>query len=92
MAAKITFTRHTNALGQTEYHHETDRFRFVVRPNADRYSKWEMMVWTLRTVGTMEPILKIRDRHVTSIFAETLAEAREDIAAWIERQKVWVNA
>jgi hypothetical protein len=88
--SEITFTRRKNALGQTEYHYETETLRFIVRPSARTgrgfHYKWEVMVWTLKTVGTMEPILKIRDSHLTSIGASTLDEAREDIAGYLERR------
>ena len=81
--AAITFTRGTDALGRTEYRHETARHRFLTTRNG---RGWETEVWTVKTVGTVAPVIVVRDRHLETIGADTLGDAREDIAAWIARR------
>lgn len=86
-ATKITFTRCRNLIDETEYRHETDTHRFIVRRTHDGSKLWAIEVWTLKTVGTIEPVLKIADRRIDTEFAQRLSWAREDVAVWIERRK-----
>lgn len=86
-ATKITFTRCRNLIDETEYRHETDTYRFIVRRTRDGSKLWAIEVWTLKTVGAIEPVLKIADKQRDTLWSLYLSDARINIADYIERRK-----
>lgn len=60
-----------------EYVAETDKHRYVVRRHPDDSRKWELRVYTLKSVGFIEPIM-IADEIVWAICSDTKTEAVDD--------------
>jgi hypothetical protein len=58
----LSFKKVQGALGR-EYSAETGTHRYVVRRHPEDNSKWELKVWTLKAVGTLDPIM-IADKVV----------------------------
>lgn len=58
----LFFKKVQGALG-LEYSAETSTHRYVVRRHPEDNSKWELKVWTLKAVGTLDPIM-IADKVV----------------------------
>ena len=79
----IKFTKTQTATGQAAYMHETDSHRFYVRRDPDNKGIWMAEVWTLRTVGILNPI-KVTDRLHRTLIGWTRAEAYALVAQFIE--------
>lgn len=83
---KISFTRRTNALGEREYHYETDTHRYITTQRDGRKGWWVTKIYNLERVGMAEPALMVRGKYVTDLLNITLAEARTEIGQDAERR------
>lgn len=64
--APLTYRKHRNYRGELEYIAETGTHRYVVRRNRARSKEWLAEVYTLKAVGTLDPIM-IADKLVTTL-------------------------
>lgn len=74
---KIKFTLHRNLLDILERHYETSTHRYIT---FQRDGWWVTDIYLLERVGTLDPPLMVRGKHVDYLLNVTLEEARTEIA------------
>jgi hypothetical protein len=81
-AKPLKYSRVKGVFGDTQYMAQTSTHRFIARRSRDRRGEWTCEVWTLKAVGTIDPIL-IADQKIYEIgYSSTRAEAYEDIDSY----------
>lgn len=64
--APLKYSREKDAFGVVQYVAETETHRFVVRRNRAHRREWMAEIWTLKSVGFVDPI-KVADEKVCDL-------------------------